>query len=64
MMCFQDRTFCDDAETCANRQNCHRNLSPQMEQQAIAWSKQLGLDFVPVSMGMFKEVCDKYVAEE
>ena len=64
MMCFQDRTFCADAETCANRNNCHRYLSPELDMEAYNWSVKLGLTYTPVSMGMFKEVCDKYVVEE
>ena len=36
MICYKDRSYCTE-DTCANKGECDRYLSPQIQKDAEAW---------------------------
>ena len=57
MICYNDMTFCMNAEFCANKETCHRWFSHEHMERATKW---WGGDDYPLAMSPFKETCDKW----
>lgn len=55
MMCFRDKTFCN--EPCANA-DCHRNWN---DEQAAAARRWWGGDGAPVAFANFRIGCERYI---
>ena len=39
MFCFKDKTFCSFWGTCKDGKECHRALTPEVEEAAERWMK-------------------------
>lgn len=57
MLCFRDKTYCSDAERCANKDGCDRYFSQDENDAAIKW---WGSEKYPVAFSSFAETCDKF----
>ena len=58
MFCYRDMTFCTYYKDCIKARQCHRPLTPQVEQEAEEFWKQSKLHGSPVySMFMSKPQC-------
>ena len=56
MIYYMDKTFCLDANVCANKEKCSRWLTQKEEERA----KEIGL---PIAMASLKDVCNFFEEE-
>ena len=58
MMCYRDMTFCPFYENCAKASNCHRPLTPKVQEAAAQWAAKFIKDGdVPIAVFHEKPDC-------